>query len=38
VGDLLTLGAYELRVDRTDHMRVTRLTLKRKAEAPKAAE
>jgi CBS domain containing-hemolysin-like protein len=38
VGDVLTLGAYELRVDRTDHMRVTRLTLKRQPEPPKPAD
>jgi CBS domain containing-hemolysin-like protein len=37
-GDVLTLGAYELRVDRTDDMRVTRLTLKRQPELPKPAE
>ena len=37
-GDALTLGPYELRVDRTDGMRVARLTLKRQPEPPKAAE
>jgi CBS domain containing-hemolysin-like protein len=36
-GDALTLGAYELRVDRTDSMRVARLTLKRQPEPPKPA-
>lgn len=37
-GDAITLGTYELRVDRTDHMRVTRLTLKRQPQAPKPTE
>jgi CBS domain containing-hemolysin-like protein len=37
-GDALTLGAYELRVDRTENMRVTRLTLKRQPEPPKPAD
>jgi CBS domain containing-hemolysin-like protein len=37
-GDALTLGAYELRVDRTDGMRVARLTLKRQPEPTKVAD
>jgi len=37
-GDTLTLGAYELRVDRTDGMRVARLTLTRPPEPLKPAE
>jgi CBS domain containing-hemolysin-like protein len=37
-GDALTLGAYELRVDRTDGMRVARLTLTRQPEPLKPAE
>jgi CBS domain containing-hemolysin-like protein len=38
LGDALTLGRYELRVDRTDNMRVARLTLKRQPEPPIAAD
>jgi CBS domain containing-hemolysin-like protein len=37
-GDAITLGTYELRVDRTENMRVTRLTLKRQPPAPKLTE
>jgi CBS domain containing-hemolysin-like protein len=35
-GDALTLGDYQLRVERTDGMRVARLILTRHAEPPKA--
>lgn len=38
VGDTLALGAYALRVDRTDGMKVARLTLTRPPEPTKAAE
>jgi CBS domain containing-hemolysin-like protein len=37
-GDALTLGTYELRVDRTDGMRVARLTLTRPPEPPKLVD
>jgi CBS domain containing-hemolysin-like protein len=37
-GDTLTLGAYTLRVDRLDGMKVARLTLTRPPEPPKPAE
>ena len=37
-GDVLTLGGYELRVDRTDGMRVARLTLTRQPEPTKTAD
>jgi CBS domain containing-hemolysin-like protein len=37
-GDALTLGGYALRVDRTDGMRVARLTLTRQPEPTKAAD
>ncbi len=36
-GDALTLGPYELRVERTDGMKVARLTLTRQPEPPKPA-
>jgi CBS domain containing-hemolysin-like protein len=37
-GDTLTLGAYLLRVDRTEGMKVARLTLTRQPEPPKPAD
>jgi CBS domain containing-hemolysin-like protein len=37
-GDALTLGAYELRVERTDGMKVARLMLTRHSEPPEPAE
>jgi CBS domain containing-hemolysin-like protein len=38
VGDTLTLGAFALRVDRTEGMKVARLTLTRTPEPPKPAD
>jgi CBS domain containing-hemolysin-like protein len=37
-GDAINLGAYELRVDHTDGMRVARLTLTRQPEPPKQVD
>jgi Mg2+/Co2+ transporter CorC len=37
-GDTLTLGPYALRVDRTDGMKVARLTLTRQPDPPKPAD
>jgi CBS domain containing-hemolysin-like protein len=37
-GDILTLGAFELKVEQTDGARVTRLKLTRRAERPASAE
>ena len=37
-GDALTLGAYELRVEKTDGARVARFKLTRQPERPPAAD